>query len=175
MKAISKIFGLMLTIAVAFSSCSSDDKKTEATFDGVCKHSLVFGNIDKDNITTTPESTSDLNTMLSDYTFVSPITSGVLNLTEVTSVKITGLKNGVTLKNFSLYINDSKKDFGDIIPEKATLYNSSTIDYFKDTFNRMVAQKKIRVKASFTPSEDIKSTDNIKVEIVFNGRFTYWQ
>lgn len=174
MKSISKIFGLILTLAVAFSSCGDDDK-TEKSFDGICKHNLVFGNIDKDNTTTTPESTSDLNTMLSDYTFIAPITSGVLNLSEVTSVKITGLKNGVTLKNFSLTINDSKKDFGDIDTDKTMLYNSSTVDYFKDTFNKMVAQKKIRVKATFTPSENIVATDNVKVEIVFNGRFTYWQ
>ena len=31
MKAISKIFGLMLTIAVAFSSCSSDDNGPKPT------------------------------------------------------------------------------------------------------------------------------------------------
>lgn len=173
MKAISKIFGLMLTIAVAFSSCGDDDK-TEKTFDGVCKHSLLLEG-SKDYILTTPESTAELNTMLSEYTFVAPITSGVLNLTEVTSVKITGLKNGVTLKDFSLTINDSKKDFGDIVADNAVLYNSSTVDYFKDTFNKMVSQKKIRVKATFTPSEKIEATDNVKVEIVFNGRFTYWQ
>lgn len=164
----------MLTLAVAFSSCSKDDNKTEKTFDGVCKHSLLLEG-PKDATLTTPESVAELNTMLSDYTFVAPITSGILNLSEVTSVKITGLKNGVTLKNFSLIINDSKKDFGDIVTDKAVLYNSNTVDYFKDAFSKMVAQKKLRVKATFTPSESIVAADNVKVEIVFNGRFTYWQ
>ncbi|PXV60927.1 hypothetical protein CLV62_12814 [Dysgonomonas alginatilytica] len=178
MKAISKIFGLMLTIAVAFSSCGGDDDngdgKSEYTLkDAICKYSHDLGIASAGAQTITLQTTTNLDDMLKGYDYVAPITGGTMNLTKVTSIEIVGLKEGVVLQKFSLTINGVTKEFGDITTAKIELYNDVNLEYFKNVFNTMVSQKKLIVSATFTPSSKITDADALKVNFAFNGNFTY--
>lgn len=174
MKKLSTIFGLLMLVAVAFSSCGSDDDKTEYVLsNALCKHTHALSIADAEAQVTTSPTNVSLDDMLKAYDYVSPITGGVMSLTDGTTIKITGLKEGVVLQGFTLTINDSQKTFGDITSDKAELYNDTNLQYFKDVFNKMVSQRKLTVKASYKPNVKITDEDALKIEIVFKGNFTY--
>lgn len=175
MKAINKFLGLMLTIVVAFSSCSSDDdNRTEHTLkNAICKHTHDLGIANAGAQITTPETTARLDDMLKDYDYVAPIIGGVMNLTKETSIEIVGLKEGITLQQFTLTINGITKNFGNLTKDDTELYNDLNLEYFRNVFNRMVSQNKLIVQASYTPSSKISEEDALKINFVFKGNFIY--
>jgi hypothetical protein len=172
-----KLFAISLLFA--FSACgSSDDEKEEKVFLGDCKQTVEVKGFKGQLSSTDPAITATLDDMLKNTSgYGSPVTAGEFLLT-TTSIKITGLKEGVTLNGFKISINGIEESFGNISPVQGTtgfdLYSGSHLDYFKNAFNRMVSSRKLETKITFTPSVDILSEDNVKLEIVFSGRFSYW-
>jgi len=174
-----KLLFILFTIStvLAFTACGSDDNtvKIDKYFNGECKlNAAIVG--PAGSTITTAETTATLEDMLKNSTdFGTPITAGSLNLTEKTSIKVTGLKKGVTLKDFKLIINGGEKSFGDISNEalNTNLYNDASLNFFKDAFSRMVSEGSLKVKTSFTPSASIETADKVQVEILFYGKFTY--
>ncbi|WP_165020736.1 hypothetical protein [Dysgonomonas sp. ZJ279] len=144
-------------------------------FTGSCEQKLSLIGFQGSTVEITEVANSLDDMLRGNINYGTPIAGGVLNFGEPTSIKITGLKAGVVLKNFSLTINGVEHTFGDITTQTVNLYNSGTIDYFTRAFNAMVASndKTMRSKAKFTPSHDLSRADDVNVEIVFNGTFFY--
>jgi hypothetical protein len=174
-----KLFFILFTLGAVFTftACGSDDdepQKVEKNFNGVCKQTVTLQAY-KDQPTTTVPVSETLDDMLKNSSgFGSPVTAGTLNLTGNTSIKITGLQEGVTLKSFKLTLNGSERDFGDLTDVKANLYTDDNLEYFKSAFAKMITDQKLTISATFTPSADIVPADNVKLEISYDGRFTYW-
>jgi len=171
-----KLLFALLTISLfAFTACGSDDEKEEKFFTGDCAQTVTLES-GPANSPITNSSTSTLEDMLKNTSgYGSPISSGELLVTgSNTAVKVTGLPEGVALKDFKLSINGLEQSFGEISNEKSNLnlYTTTYSDYFKRAFNQMVSNKKLETKITFTPS--VKTTDEVKLEIVFSGRFSYW-
>lgn len=176
MKVKTSILSVITLFALLLSSCgSSDDNKTQYFFNGECKQKIELEGA-KDATITTAETSDSLDDMLKDSKgYGGPVTSGVLNPTETTSVKVLGLKEGVVLNNFFLIINGQERFFGNITTDNSNLYTMESLTYFNQAFNKMVSDRVLRTKVVFSPSERIQESDNIRVEIVFNGKFSYWQ
>ena len=130
MKGIYKTLILLATVVV-FVSCGSDsDSKTLISFNGECKQTIVLEGA-KDATITTAEVSDKLDDMLKNFSgYGTPISSGTLNPTETTSIKVTGLKDGIILKNFSLIINGHTRNFGEITASNSNLYTMQSLDYF---------------------------------------------
>lgn len=181
MKHLFLILFIVSSFLVALTSCGSDDGpepvKEPQHFTGTCEQTLSL--IGFQNATVQiPEVATVLDDMLrGNINYGTPIAGGVLNFAPLTSVIITGLKPGVVLKDFSLTINGIQHSFDDITTDRVILYNSGTIDYFTQAFNAMVASKDktMRSKAEFTPSRDLLRSDDVNVQIIFNGTFFYFK
>ena len=174
MKKMTRVFGLLLILGVIFTSCGSDDdNRREYQFEGTCKETISLKGFESQDTSTDKNHKVSLNDLLKKYDYVPPVIKGELYLTDGTSIRITGLENGVILKNFVLSINDLKYNFGDINADKSNLYTNVTLEYFRNSFNRMIGNKKLRVYATFTPNEKIDVENNVNLEIVFKGMFTY--
>ncbi|GHV38463.1 hypothetical protein FACS1894179_01890 [Bacteroidia bacterium] len=170
------IFNLFaISLLFAFSACGSDDEKEEKFFTGDCKQTILLKS-GAAGATITIPATSTLDDMLKNSSgYGSPVSSGELIIAgSNTSINVTGLPTGVALKDFKLNINGIEQSFGEISNEKANLnlYTSAYSDYFNRTFNQMVANKKLDVKVTFVPT--VETDNNVKLEIVFSGRFSYW-
>lgn len=170
------IFSLFtISLLFAFSACGSDDEKEQKFFTGDCKQTVLLKS-GAAGATITIPATSTLEDMLKNSSgYGSPISSGELVIAgSNTSVNITGLPEGVALKEFKLNINGIEQNFGEISNEKANLnlYTTAYSDYFKRTFNQMVANKKLDIKVTFAPT--VETDNSVKLEIVFSGRFSYW-
>lgn len=170
------IFSLFtISILFAFSACGSDDEKEQKFFTGDCKQTVLLKS-GAAGATITIPATSTLEDMLKNSSgYGSPISSGELVIAgSNTSVNISGLPEGVALKDFKLNINGIEQNFGEISNEKANLnlYTTAYSDYFKRTFNQMVANKKLDIKVTFAPT--VETDNSVKLEIVFSGRFSYW-
>lgn len=176
MKKISVIFGLFLFMAMALISCGSDDDdKKEYSFSGDVKQVINITGNEKHTITT-PEITVSLEEALSsNANYGWPIASATMDLTEGTSIKITGFKEGVVLQKCTLWINGHQKIFNEITADKANLYTSENLSYFTQAFNSMISARSLKTKFTFTPSTSIEADDNMKLEITFRGRYTYWR
>lgn len=170
---------LFLGLLFSFVSCGSDDpEKVEKSFNGVCKQTVdikAYANAS----TTIPTITSTLDDMLKNSAgYGSPIASGSLVVAgSETSVKIDGLENmadGVILKDFKLTINGLERNFGNVTKDNVRLYTDQHLDYFKNVFNKMVSEGKLVTKISFTPSVDIDAADKVKLQIAFDGKFSYF-
>lgn len=158
-----------------FTSCGSDDEYQELTVNGVCKQNVSLEG-KKDQTVTEPKVEANLEEMLKAATSGydgTRIASGSLNITGSTYVKITGLKDGVTLKNLKIKLNGQEKNFGDITSQKANLYTDEHLEFFKAAFNRMVSQHSWVIEVTHSPSEDITAEDNVKIEFSFDGSFKY--
>ncbi|NDV93684.1 hypothetical protein D0T84_01970 [Dysgonomonas sp. 521] len=173
-----KLFHILFALVVvsAFSSCGSDDEKERKYFNGDCRQTISLESGVAGNTVITSPVTSKLDDMLQYATgYGYPVVSGEFHENgENTAVKVIGLPDGVVLKNFSMEINGLKKDFGNIDITYANLYTGNG-SYFKKVFESMVNSNRRELKTSvtFTPTERI--TSDTKVEIVFSGRFSYWQ
>lgn len=174
-----KLFFALFAIGaiLAFSACSSDDdEKEQKFFTGDCKQSISLESGPANAPITSVLVSSSLADMLKDSpNFGSPIATGeFLVAGSNTQIKVTGLPEGVALKDFKININGIEQGFGEVSNEKANLnlYTSAYEDFFKRAFNQMVKNGKLETKASFTPTE--KTTDDVKLEITFSGRFSYW-
>jgi hypothetical protein len=176
MKVASKILAILFSAILIFSACSSDNKdnRSEHFFNGICKLDIPLKGF-ANQLTTTQETSVPLDTLLKDNDYIPPVTNGVMFLTNTTAIEITGLKEGIILKNFILNINDLEYKFGDITSSNTVLYTDQTMSYFKNVFDRMIAQNKLRASASFTPSQKIDETSDVKLKIVFGGKFSYWK
>jgi len=173
-----KLFFVLFTITAmfAFTACGSDDEKEAVTFTSDCKQTVELKGF-KDQVVTIPEVSASLEDLLKvsatgyDGTRIS---TGELNLGKVTA-SVTGLRNGVVLKDFKVKINGVEQSFGDITVADIDLYTNKHIDFFKNSFTRMVNQHALKINVTFTPSEDIPASDNLKLELNFNGKYTYWK
>lgn len=175
MNKMNKILSTLFLITFFFTSCGSDkeeDRRIKYSFNGICRHSVdIKGYADQKILS--QESVVLLDDLLKGYDYVSPIIGGELMMTELTSIKIKNLQSGIILNDFILTINDKEYKFGKITSETTNLYTNNTINYFKGAFSNMVNQRKLRVQMSYTPTKDIGDDALVKLEIVFNGRFTY--
>lgn len=163
-------------MVLLFTSCgSSDDNRTQYFFNGECKQKIVLDGAKDATITTAPTSDSLDDMLRTSQGYGTPISSGVLNPTETTSVKVIGLKEGVVLKNFFLIINGQERFFGNITTENSNLYTMESLQFFNQAFNKMVSDRVLQTKVVFSPSERIQESDSVYVDIVFNGKFSYWQ
>lgn len=176
-----KLFFALFAIGaiLAFSACSSDDdEKEQKFFTGDCKQTISLKAGPANASITLGAVESTLENMLKDSQgYGSPISTGELEVTgSNTSVRVVGLPEGVSLKDFKIKINDSniEQNFGEISIEKANLnlYTSAYTNFFSSVFNKMVSDKKLKTVVSFVPSHDI--TEDVKLEITFSGRFSYW-
>lgn len=168
----------ILSALLVFTGCGSDDpEKVEKFFNGICKQTIAIQAYANQNTTIEPK-VSTLEQMLEDTPgYGSPISSGSFVVTGNTTIEIEGLDDlaeEVTLKDFKLEINGLEKKFGDITKKNARLYTDQHLDYFKNVFNKMIQEKKLSTKVSFSPTANINPTDNIKLQISFDGKFSYW-
>lgn len=173
----NKILGLLL-LSVLFVACGSDDddNKTEFTLaNAECKLTHNLGLASSGSTPTTSTTTKTLNDLLSSYTFTPPITKGVMSLTSGTSITVNGLNDREKLENFSLKINGITETFGTITSSNKELYIDTKQNYFKDVFASMISQQKLAVEASYKPSFSLSKEDQVKVDIVFKGNFTYYK
>lgn len=173
MKSIFHIL-FVLVVVSAFSSCGSDDEKERKYFNGDCKQTISLESGVAGNTVITSPIISKLDDMLVNATgYGYPVVSGEFHENgENTAVKVVGLPEGVVLKNFSMEINGLKNDFGNIDITYVNLYTGNG-SYFKKVFDSMVKKRELKTSITFTPTERISS--DTKVEIVFSGRFSYWQ
>lgn len=171
-----KLFFVVLTITTmfTFSACGSDDEKEQVFFNGDCKQTISLESGVGGNTVITSPVKSELDDMLKNSSgFGSPVATGEFHVNgSNTMVKITGLPNGVILKNFSLNINGLKHDFGDRPVDNTNLYTGNA-DYFQKVFDQMIKNKYLETIVTFTPTEKVSA--NVKLEMVFSGRFSYWQ
>lgn len=170
---------IFLSTFFSFTGCGSDDpEKVEKFFNGICKQAVAIQAY-ANSTTTTEEKTSTLEEMLKDTPgYSSPISSGTFVVTgENTTIKVEGLDSmaeEVTLKGFILNINGLERNFGDITKSNAKLYTDQHLEYFKSVFNKMIRDGKLVTKITFTPTKDIDPADKVKLQISFDGKFSYW-
>lgn len=190
MKSISKIFGLMLTIAVAFSSCSSDDdgpapvrqeKDVTYTYTAVIKGLA-------------PTNGGKIEYNLPDLTLVD-----ILGETDArnflsgefqnagTYMEVSGLKDMATspsLANFTLQVNtNTAVNFGTCKVDGTgnNEFSSDTqqsgnkyVTFISPIFTSVVSNsRKASLKISFTPTADIQATDNVVLKIAITGKYRY--
>lgn len=168
---------LAFSLVFIFSSCGSDDdKKVAEYFTGDCKQVVSLEWKQANSTITTAPDTMLLEDMLRNQPgFGSPIASGELLVAgSNTSARVTGLPADASLKDFKVNINGIEENFGEISRKNANLnlYTDKHIDFFRNAFNRMVSDKQLITKVTFT--SDIAGIDDVKLEIVFSGRFAYW-
>lgn len=175
-----KLFFALFAVGaiLAFSACGSDDEKEQKFFTGDCKQTVSLKAGPANASITLGAVESTLENMLKDSPgYGSPISTGELEVTgSNTSVRVVGLPDDVTLKNFTIKVNDSniEQNFGEISAENANLnlYTNAYTSFFSNVFNKMVSDKKLKTVVSFVPSRDI--TEDVTLEIIFSGRFSYW-
>lgn len=164
-----------ISILFAFSACGSDDEKEEKFFTGDCNLTTALVSGAPESTVTIPNQ-STLDNLLKDSPgYGSPVSSGELLVNgKNTSVKITGLPVGTALKDFTIDVNGLTKNFGELSNEKVNLdlYTSANSKFFQDAFDRMVSNKNLDMKVTFTPT--VQTTSEVKLEIIFSGRFSYW-
>jgi len=175
-KTLSVVF--ILSALFAFTGCGSDDpEKVEKFFNGICKQTINIQAYANQSTTIEPV-TSTLESMLEDSPgYGSPISTGNFVVTGNTTITIEGLDDMAddpVLKGFKLNINGLERSFGDITKKNATLYTDDHLEYFKNVFNKMVKDKKLITKVTFTPSVNIDPADKVKLVISFDGKFSYW-
>lgn len=166
--AISTIFTL--------SSCGSDDpEKVEKFFTGTALHSKDLNAYkDNDNVIVKMPAT-DLEALLKGSTgYGAPISSCVFSIKE-SDIVITGLKEGVILKNLNLKMGNISKGFGDVSSingASKSIINNETLSFFQQILDKIAKDKKIsEIEVSFEPSDDV----NAKIELSLKGEFSYWQ
>lgn len=187
MKAISKIFGLMLMVAFAFSSCSSDDdgpkpteKSGEFTYTYLIPIEGIANQQQKD-----VKATFKLDDLLGDNT--KNFLAGELQRGKC-SFEINGLtavSSTATLKDFTITIgNRGSQNLGDC-SQTGTGTNGFLSDYVhnsdkytnlaKFVFDDLVSkQRSSNVSISFTPTERITSDKNkVFLKITVTGLMKY--
>lgn len=190
MKAISKIFGLMLTIAVAFSSCSSDDdgpSPVRQEKDTTYVYTAVIKGL-------APANGGKIEYNLPDITLAQIL--GETNAKNFLSgefqntggyLEVSGLKNMTTspsLQNFTLQVNSNTPvNFGTckVNGSGNNEFSSDTqqsgnkyITFINPIFNSVVSNsRKASLKIFFTPSEDIQESDKILLKIAIRGIYKY--
>lgn len=167
----------VLSILFAFTACGSDDDDQEQKFfTGDCKQTVLLEWSQANSTTTTATVKSTLDDMLKNSPgYGSPVSSGELLIAgSNTDVKIAGLPEGTALKDFKININGIEQNFGEISNEKSNLnlWTDKNADFFKRAFNKMVSEKKLETKVTFTATT--VGVEGVRLEIVFNGRFSYW-
>lgn len=169
----------ILSILLSFTGCGSDDpEKVEKSFNGICKQAVAIQAY-ANSTTTTEEKVSTLEEMLKDTPgYGSPIASGSFIVAGgVTYIQIEGLDDmaeDVTLKGFTLSINGMERNFGDITKNNAKLFTDNNLEYFRNVFNKMIRDGKLVTKITFTPTGNIDPADKVKLQISFDGKFSYW-
>ena len=191
MKAISKIFGLMLMIAVAFSSCSSDDndgpapvrQEKDTTYVYTAE---IYGNAyaSGDLVTyTLPDIT--LAKVLGETNAKNFISGAFQN--SGTYLEVSGLKDVVdspSLKNFTLQVNSNGAiNFGTCkyngignneFKSDEQLSDNKYINFINPIFSSLVSSsRKASFKVSFVPSKDIEKTDKVLLKIAIRGKYIY--
>lgn len=168
----------LFTLSVFFlSSCGSDDEREARFFTGDCKQSISLEWKQANSTVTTAPDTIYLDDMLKNYPgFGTPIFDGELLLGDSnTSARIIGLPIEASLKDFRISINGKEMRFGEISHKNANLnlYTSdNNKNFFEPAFRRMIADKRLITKTTFTPTVD--GVEDVKLEIVFSGKFSYW-
>jgi len=172
MKSFIKFSGLILVVATTFMSCGSDDdNKKEYSINTECKLAMNIKGYASHTVTEQKVEKS-LKEMLN---IEQRISKGELYISESTSLKITGLQDGMILTDFKLTMNGSTRTFGDITLSNSNLYTNASYSYMQEVFNKMIKQNKLVVSMSYGLSTDILENDNVNLEIVFNGKYYYWK
>lgn len=190
MKAISKIFGLILAIAITFSSCGSDDdgptperqeKDTTYVYTAVIK-GLAPGNGGKIEYNL-PDIT--LAQILGE-TNAKNFLSGEFQNTG-TYFEVSGLKNMATapsLENFTLQVNSNSavnfgtckangsgnNEFSSDIQQSGNKY----VTFINPIFSSVISKsRKASLRISFTPTKDILESDKVVLKIAIRGIYKY--
>lgn len=187
MKVISKIFGLILTVAIAFSSCSSDDdgpKPIEKSRDFTYTYQIPIEGIA--NSQQKPEKVIlKLDSLLGEYS--KNFISGEFQRGKC-SIEIKGLSgvsSTATLKDFTITIgNRGTVNLGNCNPtgtgtngfQSDYIHNSDKYtDLVKYVFEDLVSkQRNASVAISFTPTETIiAQTNKVFLKITVTGLIKY--
>lgn len=183
MKSISRLFLLMLTVAIAFSSCGGDDdgpapiKKTEEL---TYTYQIPIEGINNSQ-TTPPAVIFKLDSLLKDHT--KNFVSGEFQRGKC-SLEVKGLSSvstTATLKDFTITIgNRGSVNLGDCSPtaefmSDTKLSGDKYTNLIKFVFDDFVSQQKSSsVKITFTPTETILAKDHkVFLNITVTGIFTY--
>ncbi len=189
MKTISKIFGLMLVVAITFSSCGSDDD--EPTPVPVLKDTTIVYTAKIAGIAQTggviaytlPELT--IAKILGETNAKNFIKGEFQN--SGTYFEITGLKDvavAPSLENFTLRVNnESEVNFG-TCKANGTGNNEFSSDtqqsgnnyltFVSSIFNSVTGKsRKATLYIKFTPTKSVQETDNVMLKIAIRGKYTY--
>lgn len=166
---------IILLISTALTSCGSDDNDNRSTytFTAVASTNYQIKGFADQTVTNTTPINILIDDMLKENDYVAPIIKGELFPTQGTALEIVGLKEEVSLKNFTITINDVTKTFTLVKGNDANLYTKDMIGFMDETFAKMITRKKLTISISFTPNQTITDQDNVYLKIAYNGRFTY--
>ena len=169
------------SLLFAFSACSSDnDNKVEKKLSDAPVEQIIDLVGNKDYTVATPLKSETLNNLRkgakandgSIYDGVAKIKEGNLQLSK-TTVRIAGLPETTTLKDFKISINGLEYSFGNITASNTDLNIGKNTDFLNKAFEKIMASKKMETKVTFTPSET--TTKDVKLEIILVGQFSYWE
>lgn len=166
---------LALGTILAFTACGSDDEYETLSFNATIKKDVTLRGFQGQRVTE-PAVTESLENMLKESATGydgTRIASANLTITGDTYIRITGLNPGMTLRDFTLKINGLERNFGNITSETVNLHNDVNLNYFSSAFAKIVSDHRLSLEVSYTPSADIAESDNIKVELSYDGRFHY--
>ena len=171
MKALCKIFSLLMLFTLTFVSCSDDDDdKKEHHFDGsYTSKSEIYGNSNVADLTINGDDIA-INRMFPTY-------EGKFNKAKLAYnqayMEVTGL-NGkdVSLNDFTIIVNGKSFLVG-IVNADAKFNNNDHIKFLDETLGQIIKDQKLQVKIKFRPSKDIAATDNIKLNLHYAGTFYY--
>lgn len=191
MKTISKFFGLVLAVAITFSSCSSDDngpaptpveKDTTYVYTAAIKGFAPSNENDKVEYTLTEIALAQIIGETNAKNFI----SGEFQNTG-TYMEVSGLKNvagAPSLKNFTLQVNATTPiNFGTCKANASETneFSSDTqqsgnkyVTFGSSIFSNVISKaRKVSLKVSFTPTKDILATDNVVLKIAIRGKYRY--
>ncbi|MDR0864411.1 MAG: hypothetical protein LBO74_05700 [Candidatus Symbiothrix sp.] len=181
MKTLSKFLALAF-IAVFSFSCGSDDPTPTAHSDQKSKTwTLPLKGYANDKATL--ELTFALKDVLGDVD-AKNFTSGTVQ-NSGTYIEVTGLKNkaNVVLNDFTLQVGNSTPvnfgkctatptgaDFGSDVQQS----DDKVVNFLKPIFTAYTSKGQTATLAvSFTPTGDITPTDNVKLNVVINGKYNW--
>jgi len=191
MKKMDKILGLVLGIALLFTSCGSDDDgptpvlKTEVksyTYTTVIKGLAPPTSEGKIEYTLPDLRLSDILGEENAKNFVAAEFQNTGTYMEVEGIK--KMESKPELKNFTLQVdNTTPVNFGTCKAENigkneffSDVKNSSNtyVNFINTIFNRLISSnKKVSLKISFTPTQDILEQDEVYLHITINAHYKY--
>lgn len=192
MKTISKIFGLILAVAIGFSSCSSDDDDgptpVQQDKDTTFVYTAVIKGFAPTNGGKTEYNLNDITlAQILGETNAKNFLGGEFQYTG-SYLEVSGLKNMKTLpslENLTIQVNSNtpvnfgtcksegsigNKEFSSDIQQSGNDY----VKFIEPIFNSVIGKsRKATLKISFTPTKDIVESDKVTLKISIRGKYKY--